>query len=190
MAKFSFVFLATLALLCAQAPAQGNSQQPAEQNSSASQNQQATPDQSQSAQPSKDPRAADQGGPTEQPNPQIVPPAGPQKGINPDAAQPGGEQREGASQSQEIAPASNADRELAQNIDKALKNEPTLSNAQVQVGIENNTITLSGTVPSGKDRTTATRIATSFGGDRKVVDQLTVVGRKEPGRESTGQPGR
>jgi hypothetical protein len=179
MAKAIFVFLAGLALLCGQALAQGNSQQPPATQHPGNENQQ-TPSRPQSGSEPREP-SADQGGPPEQPNPQIVPPAGPQIGINPDAEQPRAEQREGASQPQKIAPASNADRELSQSIEKALKNEPTLTHSQVQAGVGQDGITLSGTVPSGKDRQTAMRIAKSFAGDRKVVDKLTVVGQTEQG---------
>ena len=180
MAKAVFVFLAGLALVCGQALAQANSQPPPATQQSGNGVQQTPPSQ---PQPGSEPRgpSADQGGLTEQPNPQIVPPAGPQIGINPDAEQPRAEQPEGASQPQAIAPASNADRELSQSIEKALKNEPTLTHSQVQAGVGPDRITLSGTVPSGKDRQTAMRIAKSFAGDRKVVDKLTVVGQTEQG---------
>jgi osmotically-inducible protein OsmY len=39
------------------------------------------------------------------------------------------------------------------------------------------TIELSGSVPTGKEKITAKRIAQSYAGNRKVVDKMTVSGR-------------
>jgi osmotically-inducible protein OsmY len=120
--------------------------------------------------------ATAQSGPTEHPNPQIVPPQGSETGINPsqkpDHAAP--------TAPKEAAPASAADRELRQDIQNAIAHEPTLGNARVQVGVAAGTITLDGTVRTGKDRQAATRIAKSFAGDREVVDHITILGQAPP----------
>ena len=64
--------------------------------------------------------------------------------------------------------------ELQSKIDGALKNEPTLSSSSVSVHVTADTIELSGSVPTSKDKTTAQRIAQSFAGNRKVVDKVTI----------------
>jgi hypothetical protein len=127
--------------------------------------------------------AADHSGLTRQRKPEVVPPAGPAAGITPESAQP---QAPGAvSPRPAAAPAVSAkDQELGQRIEKALTNEPSLSNARVQVEVVESKITLTGTVADGLQRRAATRIVRSFAGDRQVVDQLTVVGAKVQGEES------
>jgi len=66
---------------------------------------------------------------------------------------------------------------LQVKIGSALKSEPTLSTSNVLVNVSGDTIELSGSVPSGKEKITARRIAQSFAGNRKVVDRITVTGR-------------
>jgi hypothetical protein len=47
----------------------------------------------------------------------------------------------------------------------------------VNVNVTEDTIDLSGTVMTGKEKQTAKRIAQSYAGNRKVKDHLTVTGR-------------
>ncbi len=70
--------------------------------------------------------------------------------------------------------------ELKSQLDNAYQSEPTLSGANIQTNVTDTTVELSGTVPTGKEKTTAKRIAQSYSGNRKVVDRLTVTGRGTP----------
>ncbi len=170
--KSFFWLFALLALLATQGLAQGKAQtaEPSVDGNRSSTRQ--SPSDSKAAKPEPG-----QGGPAVHPNPQIVPPRGAEAGISPEAGQP-----------QELAPASSSDSQLRSSIAKALKNEPTLDNAQLEVAVGGNTITIQGTVASGKERLAATRIAESFAGDRKVEDKINIVGQNQPAPES--QPAR
>jgi osmotically-inducible protein OsmY len=53
----------------------------------------------------------------------------------------------------------------------------------VNVTITSDKIVLSGSVPTGKDRQTAKRIAESYAGSRQVEDNLTVTGMGEQKQE-------
>jgi len=70
--------------------------------------------------------------------------------------------------------------DLQGKIENALKAEPTLSSSSVMVNVSGDNIELSGSVPSGKQKQTAKRIAQSFAGNRKVVDRITVTGNAAP----------
>jgi osmotically-inducible protein OsmY len=65
---------------------------------------------------------------------------------------------------------------LQNQIQTALKNEPTLANDAVTVNVTDSTVELSGTATSKKERQTAQRIAQSYANNRKVVDHITVSG--------------
>jgi osmotically-inducible protein OsmY len=65
---------------------------------------------------------------------------------------------------------------LQSTIQEKLKNEPMLSSSSVNVNVTDSTIELSGSVATGKEKTTAERIAQSYAGNRKVVDRITVTG--------------
>jgi osmotically-inducible protein OsmY len=69
---------------------------------------------------------------------------------------------------------------LRSQIDSALKSDPTLGNAQLSVDVNASQITLSGSVPSGKEKQTAVRIAQSYAGNRRVSDKVTLAGRQTP----------
>jgi osmotically-inducible protein OsmY len=69
---------------------------------------------------------------------------------------------------------------LRSQIDSALKSDPTLSNAQLSVDVNASQITLSGSVPSGKEKQTAVRIAQSYAGNRRVSDKVTLAGKQTP----------
>jgi len=66
---------------------------------------------------------------------------------------------------------------LQNQIQNALQNEPTLHNDNVNLTVTDSTIELSGTVQTGKEKQTAQRIASSFAGNRRVKDRITVSGK-------------
>ena len=66
---------------------------------------------------------------------------------------------------------------LQSQIQNALQNEPTLRNDSVNVTVNDSTIELSGNVQSGKEKETARRIASSFAGNRRVKDRITLSGK-------------
>jgi hypothetical protein len=66
--------------------------------------------------------------------------------------------------------------QLHQRIDAALHSEPTLSGSNLTVNVSDDSIDLSGTVSSSKDRLTAHRIVQSFAGNRRVRERVTVAG--------------
>lgn len=66
---------------------------------------------------------------------------------------------------------------LQNQIQNALQNEPTLHNDNVNVSVTDSTIELSGAVQTGKEKQTAERIASSFAGNRRVKDRITVSGK-------------
>ena len=69
--------------------------------------------------------------------------------------------------------------ELQRKIEAALHSEPTLSGSNLTVVVKDDAIELSGMVSSAKERTTASRIAQSFGENRKLKDTVTVGGAKK-----------
>ena len=66
---------------------------------------------------------------------------------------------------------------LQNQIQNALQNEPTLRNDNINVNVTDSTIELSGSVQTGKEKQTAQRIASSFAGNRRVRDRVTVSGK-------------
>jgi osmotically-inducible protein OsmY len=79
---------------------------------------------------------------------------------------------------------------LQGQIQNALQNEPTLRNDNVNVTVTDSTIELSGTVQNGKEKETARRIASSFAGNRRVKDRVTLSGKgaasTNPGSSNLG----
>ena len=65
---------------------------------------------------------------------------------------------------------------LQSQIQNALQNEPTLRNNSLSVNVTDNTIELGGAVQTGKEKQTAHRIASSFAGNRRVKDRITISG--------------
>ncbi|MGE5110882.1 MAG: BON domain-containing protein [Acidobacteriaceae bacterium] len=72
---------------------------------------------------------------------------------------------------------------LKQQLDQAYQSEPSLSGSNIQVDVTDSQVQLTGSVPSGKEKLTAKRIAQSYAGNRKVADKLTVSG--SPASQST-----
>jgi hypothetical protein len=66
---------------------------------------------------------------------------------------------------------------LKGQLDQAYQSEPSLSGSNIQVEVSDTSIQLTGSVPTGKEKTTAKRIAQSYAGNRKVVEKLAVTGR-------------
>lgn len=77
------------------------------------------------------------------------------------------------------APSSNVadSASLKGQLDQAYQSEPSLSGSSIQVDVSDTAIQLTGSVPTGKEKTTAKRIAQSYAGNRKVVEKLTVTGK-------------
>ena len=76
------------------------------------------------------------------------------------------------------APTAQNDTMLQSQIENAIRNEPSLSNSHVVVNVSAESIDLSGTVGSSKDKLNAARIAQSFDGNRKLNDTLIITGQK------------
>jgi|SRR5579859_5902088 len=61
-------------------------------------------------------------------------------------------------------------------IQNALKNDPTLSNASITVSVTDDAVELNGTVASADEKRAAKKIAKTYAGSRKIKDSLTVSG--------------
>jgi hypothetical protein len=66
---------------------------------------------------------------------------------------------------------------LQNQIQIALQNEPTLRNDNLNVAVTDSTIELSGNVQNSREKQTARRIASSFAGNRRVRDRITLSGK-------------
>jgi osmotically-inducible protein OsmY len=66
---------------------------------------------------------------------------------------------------------------LQSQIQNAMQNEPTLRNDSVNVTVNDSTIELSGSVQNSKEKETARRIASSFAGNRRLKDRITLSGK-------------
>lgn len=69
--------------------------------------------------------------------------------------------------------------QLQEKIQAALASEPTLSGTSLNVNVTDDEIVVTGTVGTGKERTTASRIVQSFGENRKVKEKINVSGVKK-----------
>ena len=70
---------------------------------------------------------------------------------------------------------------LKGQIENALRNDSQVGSSNLNVNVTDTTIELSGSVPTGKERTAAYRIAQSFASNRHVQDRMTVTGRNAAG---------
>lgn len=77
---------------------------------------------------------------------------------------------------------------LKGQLDQAYQSEPSLSGSSIQVDVTDSAIQLTGSVPTGKEKTTAKRIAQSYAGNRKVVEKLTVSGRSNSNGTTANPP--
>lgn len=64
--------------------------------------------------------------------------------------------------------------QIQQQIQQNLKSEPALSNTDVNVHADRDSVILTGTVNSEQQHGLALRIAESYAGDRKIVDKIKV----------------
>jgi osmotically-inducible protein OsmY len=88
------------------------------------------------------------------------------------------------------APAgSSSSDQVRSDIQTAFRNEPTLTSSNISVNVTDDTVELNGSAPSAKDRDEAKRIAQSFAGNRRIVDNLQVGGGSTPDQSSTGNVG-
>jgi osmotically-inducible protein OsmY len=70
--------------------------------------------------------------------------------------------------------------DVQDKIQKALQQDPSLANANINVSVSGNKIELNGTVASKDQKKTAKQIAETNGGGMKVVDHLKVGGQENP----------
>jgi osmotically-inducible protein OsmY len=75
------------------------------------------------------------------------------------------------------AAAAPSDSDLQAEVQNALSKEPTLSGDSVNVAVSADSIDITGTVTTAREKQTATRIVQSYAGNKKVVSHLTVTGR-------------
>lgn len=75
------------------------------------------------------------------------------------------------------APAAPSDSDLQAQLQNALSKEPTLSGDTVKVAVSADSIDITGSVATAREKQTATRIVQSYAGNKKVVSHLTVTGR-------------
>jgi hypothetical protein len=66
--------------------------------------------------------------------------------------------------------------ELREKLTNALRNDPALTGSSVVATVTDDSISLTGSVRTAKDRITARRIAESFATNRKVTEKITVAG--------------
>lgn len=67
-----------------------------------------------------------------------------------------------------------SDSELQSQIQNALSKEPTLSGDTVNVRVTAESINITGSVATAREKLTATRIVDSYAGNRKVISHLTL----------------
>lgn len=67
-----------------------------------------------------------------------------------------------------------SDTELQSQIQNALSKEPTLSGDTVNVRVTTESINITGSVATAREKLTATRIVDSYAGNRKVISHLTI----------------
>ncbi len=79
---------------------------------------------------------------------------------------------------------------LKGQIENAIRNDPTMAGTNVGVNVGPDIIELSGNVPSGKQKTTAWRIAQSYAFDKHIQDKIVVLrpGRNNPGTSQVASP--
>jgi hypothetical protein len=130
--------------------------------------------------------------PTTNPNPTTPDPTAPttDKPVPPPQQQRPEGQSPSLPQGSAPMPSSNVtdSNSLKGQLDQAYQSEPTLSGSSIQVDVTDTAIQVTGSVPTGKEKTTAKRIAQSYAGNRKVVEKLTVSGRSNSNGASAPAP--
>jgi len=77
------------------------------------------------------------------------------------------------------------DATLQAQIQNALGHDPTLSHHSIRVSVLNDSIELTGSVDTSRERLTATRLAMSFAGSRRVISRITVGGVSDAPLQAT-----
>ena len=117
---------------------------------------------------------------TANPNPTTPDPTAPtsqQPAPPPQSQQPKGQSPK-VPQGEAPLPSSNVSdsTSLQQQLDQAYQSEPSLNGSKIDVIVSDSQVELTGSVPTGKDKITAERIAKSYAGNRKVVNKVSVGG--------------
>jgi hypothetical protein len=71
------------------------------------------------------------------------------------------------------------DAALQAEIQSALGHDPTLTHDSVRVSVLSDSIELTGSVGNSRERLTATRLAMSFAGSKRVISRITVGGASD-----------
>jgi hypothetical protein len=122
---------------------------------------------------------------TTAPNGQVNPPDAtqpPSQSTSPNSPTTGGVAGAASSSATQVPAGDNAqagvatisDSDLESQIQNALSKEPTLSGDNAHVKVAGDTIDLTGSVGTSKEKITATRIVQSFAGSKKLVNHLTI----------------
>jgi osmotically-inducible protein OsmY len=82
-----------------------------------------------------------------------------------------------------------SDAALTTQIQDALSKEPTLSGDSVRVNVTSQGIELSGNVATSREKQTAGRIAQSYGGNKKLINHITITGPRNSGVQLKQTPG-
>ena len=80
------------------------------------------------------------------------------------------------------------DSDLQSQIQSALSKEPMLAGDSARATVSGDTIELNGTVGTNKEKITATRIAQSYAGSKKLVNKLTIAARSEKSPAPESKP--
>jgi BON domain len=83
-----------------------------------------------------------------------------------------------------------SDTELQSQIQNALSKEPTLAGDTVNARVSSDSIDLTGTVGTAREKLTATRIVESYAGNKKVVSHLTIGNRNGNASPTANRPDR
>jgi osmotically-inducible protein OsmY len=67
--------------------------------------------------------------------------------------------------------------EVQQQIQKKLTTEPVLAQTNLRVKVDDDSVVLSGTVDDERQHDLALRIAQSYAGDRRIVDNIQIAQR-------------
>lgn len=90
------------------------------------------------------------------------------------------------------AAATPSDSDLQSQVQNALSKEPTLSGDNVNVAVSADSIDITGSVATAREKQIATRIVQSYAGNKKVLSHLTITGRNRTvsptGRPSQANP--
>lgn len=81
-----------------------------------------------------------------------------------------------------------SDSDLQAQVQNALSKEPTLSGDAVNVAVSGDSIDITGSVATTREKQTATRIVQSYAGNKKVLSHLTITGRIRGVSPTTGPP--